>query len=193
MNRLLNDLLAYSRATTAQFAVEEVCVNDVLEGVVELVGAAAGFAIAITGDRVLMRTARVPLEHVVGNLLSNAIRHHDRTIGCVRVAVQAQASGVAITVTDDGPGIPPQYHQQVFQPFKTLRSRDVVETSGVGLAIVQKLVTHYGGTIQLESPFAAGRGTRFSLYWPGLPADTEPAAPLPTSSPAERETADLGV
>ncbi len=186
MDRLLTDLQAYSRANGEAFAIEDLRVADALCSAAELVMAVAGFRIEITGGDVEMRTARVPLEHVVGNLLSNAIRHHDRGQGVIEVDVQAYAEGVEITVTDDGPGIPSQYHQLVFQPFKTLQPRDVVDSSGVGLAIVHKFVTRYGGTIQIESPVAANRGARFRLRWPGSPsaAVAQPSEAAPALSAA---------
>ena len=73
--------------------------------------------------------------------------------------------GVAeFRVTDDGPGIPPQFHDRIFVIFQTLASRDDVESSGIGLAIVKKRIQDNGGEIRVESAPPA-RGTSFVFTW----------------------------
>jgi signal transduction histidine kinase len=68
-------------------------------------------------------------------------------------------------VTDDGPGIPEQFRSRVFGMFQTLRPRDEIEGSGMGLAIVKKLVERQSGAIWLtEGP--AGRGLAVHFTWP---------------------------
>ena len=67
-------------------------------------------------------------------------------------------------VQDDGPGIAPEFHERVFQMFETLKPRDDVESSGIGLAIVQKIVESYNGRVQIES--TDNRGTTISFTWP---------------------------
>jgi signal transduction histidine kinase len=68
-------------------------------------------------------------------------------------------------VVDDGPGIPPEHQQRVFQMFETLRPRDELEGTGIGLALVKKLVESHGGQIVLESE-AGVRGCTFRFTWP---------------------------
>jgi len=68
------------------------------------------------------------------------------------------------SVSDDGPGIDAAYHEKVFMMFETLHPRDQTEGSGMGLAIIRKLIETYGGQIGLESE--PGRGARFSFTWP---------------------------
>jgi signal transduction histidine kinase len=67
-------------------------------------------------------------------------------------------------VADDGPGIDPEYHERIFIIFQTLTDRDTLESTGVGLAIVKKVVERHGGTIQIES--AEGQGATFTFTWP---------------------------
>jgi signal transduction histidine kinase len=71
---------------------------------------------------------------------------------------------IEFIVHDDGPGIARDYHDQIFRMFTTLKPRDAVEGSGMGLALVKKIVEARGGTIQLES--AEGRGATFRFTWP---------------------------
>lgn len=67
-------------------------------------------------------------------------------------------------VADDGPGIPQRFQSRVFRLFTTLRPRDDIEGSGMGLAMVKKLVETFGGHISLESE--EGQGCRFRFTWP---------------------------
>jgi signal transduction histidine kinase len=71
---------------------------------------------------------------------------------------------VEFTITDDGPGIAEQYQTRIFEIFQTLKPRDQVEGSGIGLAIVKKIVESQGGAITVES--AEGRGASFRFTWP---------------------------
>ena len=176
MNRLLEDLQVWSRAGRGAHERAQVDVQELVHGVVELVGLPDAFRIEITGAAPSGLTWRVPLEQVLANLLSNAIKHHDRGTGTIGVHLATGPAVVHLRVTDDGPGIPPRYHALVFEPFRTLQSRDALDTSGVGLAIVRRLVDRYGGTVQIESPLAGGRGAAFVLQWP-LDLQAEAARP----------------
>lgn len=71
---------------------------------------------------------------------------------------------VEFSVADDGPGIAPEYHERIFGVFQTLVSRDTIESTGIGLSIVKKLVENQGGEITLASEL--GRGSTFTFTWP---------------------------
>ena len=117
-------------------------------------------------------TERVPLETVLRNLVGNAVKHHDRPHeGFVRVAAEDLGDWVQFSVTDNGPGIAPQHHERIFQIFQSLKPRDVVEGSGMGLAVVKKTVEGQGGRIELISD--VGEGSTFRFTWPKM-ADDRP-------------------
>ena len=107
---------------------------------------------------------RTPLETVLRNLINNAIKHHDRADGHVHIVAEEHDDFVEFCVIDDGPGIHPQYHERIFELFQTLKPRDQVEGSGMGLAIVKKTVENYGGSITVES--TEGEGATFRFTWP---------------------------
>ena len=109
-------------------------------------------------------TQKIPLATVLRNLISNAIKHHHRLEGQVQVAVQDLGDWLEFQVSDDGPGIASEFHDRIFQLFQTLKPRDQVEGSGMGLAIVKKLVEARGGMITLES--RVGQGATFRFTWP---------------------------
>ncbi len=164
MEKLLDDLLAYSRADRYHYNIGKVDVNLLLDDIVRLVTPPQGFAVSVQMPLPVFVAHKVPLETVLRNLINNAIKHHDRTDGQVQVAVQDLGEFFEFSVSDDGPGIAPEFHERIFQIFQTLRPRDQVEGSGMGLAIVKKIVESRNGHITVAS--ALGRGTTFRFTWP---------------------------
>ncbi len=105
------------------------------------------------------------LHRVLENLVSNAIKHHDNLKPMrVEVMVRRRDNRLEFTVRDNGPGIDPQYHQRIFEVFQTLRLNDEVESTGIGLAIVKKIVERHGGKVSLVS--APSDGATFRFDWP---------------------------
>lgn len=165
METLLNDLLAYSRAGRQRHPVEVVDVDDIIADVSEFVAPPAGFTVRIVEKLPTLRTERTPLEIIFRNLISNAIKHHDNPAeGVVEVSAFDLGEIVEFFVKDNGPGIAPIFHQRIFEMFQTLQPRDLVEGSGVGLAVVKRSVESRGGTIQVESNM--GEGATFRFTWP---------------------------
>lgn len=164
MERLLDDLLAYSRVGRREEEASSFQFADVVDQTTSLLAVPDGFRIESEGD-VAFDVPRAPLETVLRNLISNALKHHDREEGLVRVyaRVDVESDDAIVTVSDDGPGIEPAYIERIFRIFQTLRPRDEVESSGVGLAIVKKAVEHHGGRISVVSE---GRGAEFEFTWP---------------------------
>lgn len=165
MENLLDDLLAYSRAGRVEGRVSPVVVADLARGIFDMLSPPPGISLELPGDLPIFTTLNTPFEQVLRNLFSNAIKHHDRDVG--RITFQSKSAGerfLEFTVRDDGPGIPPQYHERVFGMFQTLRPRDEIEGSGMGLALVKKLVECYGGTIGIDSDGVRGCSIHFT--WP---------------------------
>jgi signal transduction histidine kinase len=163
LTRLLDDMLQYARAGQLRAAAEPVATGTLVSEVVDLLSPRSTIAISIAPGMPIVTSARAPLEQVFRNLLSNAIKHHDRLEGNVSVAHRDLGEQVEFAVSDDGPGIDPRHQERVFQMFQTLRPRDAVEGSGIGLALVRRLVQAYGGKVVVESK---GRGTTFRFRWP---------------------------
>lgn len=168
LESLLDDLLAYSRAGRAEGGDEQVDLGALVAELAALVSPPAGFRIEAAPGLPVIATPRAPLIQVLQNLIGNAIKHHDHpATGQVRVHAAPCAGETCFTVEDDGPGIPAQFRDRVFGMFQTLRPRDEVEGSGMGLAIVRKIVERRGGTIGLAdrtAPDARGLVVRFT--WP---------------------------
>lgn len=163
LERLLDDLLAYSRAGRERPPVEHFSLQQLIAEVITLTPTPSDFRVEVQADVGLIRTPKSPLAQVLRNLLGNAIKHHDRERGTVRIEAIEAGDRVVLSVIDDGPGIPPEFHDRVFRIFQTLKSRDEVDGSGVGLALVKKVVETHGGTVAVDS---VGRGTTVRFSWP---------------------------
>jgi signal transduction histidine kinase len=163
---LLESLLAYSRAGRITGLQEEVDSAELVREAADLINLPAEFRVEVSGSLPRLLTYRAPLELVFRNLLSNAVKHRNGAGGHVRVSSRTadNPSFVEFAVADDGPGIEPEYHERIFGLFQTLRPRDEVEGSGMGLALVKKTVESLGGTIRVES--AGGKGATFYFTWP---------------------------
>ena len=165
MERLLEDLLLYSRVGRERQAPEPVDLAELCRSAVDLLALPRRFSVTVVEPMPSFLAERVPLETVIRNLVDNACKHHHQPQqGHVRISAQDRDSAVEIVVEDDGPGIAPEFHERIFGVFQTLKPRDQMEGSGMGLAIVRKAVEARGGTVQLES--ASGAGAAFRLTWP---------------------------
>lgn len=166
MEKLLDDLLEYSRIgrTTAEQSEDKITGRELLDDIVGLISSDDRFQIA--GDKNLenIYVNRMPLQQILLNLINNAIKHHHQKTGHIILSAEEQEDCYIFKVTDDGPGIPKEYHERIFGMFQTLKPRDQVEGSGMGLAIVLKNVEIYGGEITLKSD--TGKGSTFTIKWP---------------------------
>jgi PAS domain S-box-containing protein len=180
METLLDDLLAYSRAGRVRHQPELVDPQLLVQETVEFLNLPSTFVVDVTAHLPVIYTERVPLETVFRNLIQNAYKHHHHPDGgCVRISAEELAEAVVFKVADDGPGIDPQYHERIFDIFQTLKPRDQVEGSGIGLTVVKKIVESRGGSLRLES--AVGAGATFLITWPKSDAtrNNEAAGYLP--------------
>lgn len=164
MEKMIDDILEYSRAGKQGMEAELVDVNELLRDIIDLLNPPEGFRFEIDADLPVFSTARIPLRQVFFNLIDNAVKHHDKDHGTIKIFVREEADDYTFTVIDDGPGIPPTQHKRVFGMFKTLQSRDITEGSGVGLALVSKILDRSGGGIKLDSD--PGKGCTFEIRWP---------------------------
>ncbi len=167
LEMLIASLLSYARVGHNKVAVELINLGDLVEEIIGSIAPPSTFVIRFQGELLVILTQRSPLEHVLRNLISNAIKHHDRPEGEVSVSVRIADGVVEFGVEDDGPGIAPEFHERIFGIFQTLKSRDDNETSGVGLSIVLKTVERAGGRVWIESG-PPQRGTKFLFTWPSV-------------------------
>ncbi len=164
MGAMIDGLLEYSRAGRIKVAIEKVVVMDLLTEVIDSLDPLPPFTVQIEPPMPILKTKPLLLGQVFANLISNAIKHHDRPDGCVKVSVQEQPEYYEFSISDDGPGIAPEYHDKIFTIFQTIKTCDSQESTGIGLSIVKKIVEAEGGVIHLESQI--GKGATFRFTWP---------------------------
>lgn len=162
MEALINGLLEYSRIGRIETSIETVAVNELLNEILDSIAPASSFTIDIDPGMPTLMTRRLLLSQVFANLISNAVKHHDRPDGKIGISCKDQGDFIEFAITDDGPGIDERYHSKIFTIFQTLKSRDEQENTGIGLSIVKKIVESEGGSIHIESQVGAGTTFRFS-------------------------------
>jgi PAS domain S-box-containing protein len=168
MEKLLDDLLTYSRVGRTDAALSETTLADIFASIIEVLNPPTHIQVRVEGELSVVVTASAQLEQVLRNLINNAIKHHDKQSGEVVLSGRRVGDFVEFVVRDDGPGILPQFHEKIFQLFQTLKRRDEVEGSGMGLALVKKLVEQQNSCITVHSQ-GNGSGSEFRFQWPALP------------------------
>lgn len=166
MDALLDGLLEYSRVGRKNQTVKRVDTRAMIADIWDLMAPPPTANLTLAKDLPVFETPETPLELVFRNLINNAVKHHDRKDINIVVDCSEVRSFYRFTVQDDGAGIAPEFHERVFGIFQTLKSRDEVEGSGMGLALVKRTVEFYGGVVGLHSNPEQGRGTTFSFTWP---------------------------
>ena len=164
LETLLSDLLIYSQANHQKNSISEINTHVLANELFTLVSPLNGFVLTINGELPTFSTFRAPFEQVVRNLLSNAIKHHHKEQGKIEIGCSDVGHFYQFSINDDGPGISLDYQEDVFKMFKTLRPRDEAEGSGMGLALIKKIVEHYSGQVKIESN--EGQGCTFYFTWP---------------------------
>lgn len=164
MEALIEGILQYSRAGRLKGEIREIDLKNLIVEIIDMLYIPAGFSVATADNLPTIKTDRTKLMQVLTNLIGNAVKHHDQAKGRVSIAVEDKGDFYQFSVTDDGPGIAPEYHGKIFELFQTLRPKDEVENTGIGLSIVKKIIESQKGELQLISDGV--RGATFQFTWP---------------------------
>jgi signal transduction histidine kinase len=160
---LIAGILSYARVGKDVRDTELVSVKHLVDEVIENVASTNNIQFEIAENLPVFQTERLPLFQVFSNLISNAIKYHDKSTGKVSIYHEDHNDHFKFFVKDDGPGISSHYHNKIFQIFQTLQDRDSFESTGVGLAIVKKILDANNEQINIESE--PGKGSVFSFTW----------------------------
>lgn len=161
---LIRGILLYARVGRELQIREDVNLNELVQDIRENTGLKDGLTLDFQKRLPVIKTERIPLQQVLTNLISNAIKYHDKENGKIEVRFRDRLTHYEFSVHDDGPGIAPHYHEKIFQIFQTLKDRDTFESTGVGLAIVKKILDDRKQVIRVNSE--EGRGSTFTFTWP---------------------------
>lgn len=180
MHNLISDLLAYSQVSNDQSVFEKVDLNKIVAAVrFDLEVAINEKQVNFTIDRLpVVRGVRYQLHQLFLNLLSNAVKFSkpgiqpDIRISCERIAgpdlpgdpVSGSNKYFHIAVSDNGIGFDHQHSSRIFDPFQRLHARSAYAGTGIGLAIVKRIIDNHAGIISAES--SPGQGATFHVYLP---------------------------
>ena len=191
MGAIVDGILAFARVGHTRAQPETVDIGALLGDLVELLQAPEGALIQIAPSMPVALVLKQLLEQVFSNLIGNAIKYARRADSRVDVGASEVDGFFEFWVTDNGPGIASQYHERIWSLFQRLESQEQIEGTGVGLALVKKIVEGQGGRAWVESQ--PGQGATFRFLWPKLPTAPVVAPPdlliaaEPSRAPVQRE------
>ena len=161
---MIRGILMYARVGKQNPEREYINLNVLLQDTAENLMIRPGLRLEIQGNLPEIYSEKIPLQQVLSNLISNAIKYHDKPEGYIKVYLRSSVDHYIFFVEDNGPGISKSYHEKIFVIFQTLQERDSFESTGVGLAIVKKILDDRKQRITVTSE--PEQGTIFSFTWP---------------------------
>ena len=163
MEGLINGVLEYSRAGREDSPSIKINLREMITDVIFINDPPKNIRINIGGYMPVINSDKIKLQQVFANLISNAIKYNDKKEGIVNIICEQLLHDWKFTIADNGPGIEPQYRARVFDIFQTLQSKDKIDSTGIGLAIVKKIVEDSQGEIHIESNELGGASFIFTI------------------------------
>lgn len=164
LENLIGGILAYSRAGRERGDLAEVDSAQIVAEVWELLAPPESAKIVVQPGLPKVRTNRVQLQQVLLNLIGNAIKYNANRALTIEVSARRDRDHWEFSVADDGVGIAPEFHERIWGLFQTLERRDKVESTGIGLSVVRKIVDSNHGRAWVES--RPNGGAIFKFTWP---------------------------
>ncbi|MDP5253232.1 MULTISPECIES: CHASE domain-containing protein [unclassified Vibrio] len=161
---LLNGLFRYSRVHYDEGDIQAYHIDQQLDVMLEQLPLSNQFKVEKDLQVTCFDTLISPLNLVLKCLLDNAIQHHDKPYGQIKITVSQHKEQFLFTIEDDGPGVPVEHQARVFDLFYKAQQPTKDHSAGMGLAIVKKILDRY--SCQYGFDCHDGRGSRFSFTWP---------------------------
>ena len=163
MDSLIEGILRYSRAGRQLETVPEIDLNRLIRECVDSVVPSDRIQLTIARNLPVISGDPIRLQQVFQNLLSNAVKFIDTSEGQIAIRFQEEGESWLFSIADNGPGIERRHYDRVFQIFQTLETNKQQRNTGIGLALVKKIVELHGGRIWLESEPGSGSTFYFTL------------------------------
>lgn len=165
MERLLDDILSYAQIDRKldPGKIDLIPGRELIENAIALLDVPPHFTVEIVAQKLPEKLPRMPLKLVFTNLIGNAIKHNKSEHGHVWIDASENESHYIFSIRDDGPGVPVQYQEKIFEMFQTLQAKAGQDSTGMGLSFVRKILDTHGGAISVESN---GPGSVFRFTWP---------------------------
>jgi len=139
--------------------MEKVDLNKTVNEIIDSLSPPPHIVVSIDDPLPVVMCEPTRIRQLFQNLISNAVKYMDKEQGFVRIGCMDKGNHWQFSISDNGPGIEDKYFKKIFQIFQTLHPRDQVESTGIGLAVVKKIVEMNRGRIWLESE--TGKGSTF--------------------------------
>jgi PAS domain S-box-containing protein len=161
---MIDAVLQYSRTLRSKEEVLETSIGEVVRQTVEMLSPPPHIRVSIQQDLPVIRCERTRIQQVFQNLIGNAVKFIDKPEGLIQVSCTSEGDYWKFGVADNGPGIDKRHFTRIFQMFQTIHPRDESRGSGIGLALVKKIVEMYGGVVWVDS--VTGKGSTFYFTLP---------------------------
>ena len=177
---LIGDLLEVSRIEEATMMLDlqpiapAALLNEIVhEWSIRFQQEGATASIDVADDSPVFEADKPLLKRVIGNLVQNALTHSATAI-TLQLSARRDNDGILFTIADNGPGIPPEYHEVIFRKFERVKNQNIPRTrsSGLGLAFCKLVIDAHGGRIWVQSA-GEGKGSAFHFSLPTKPAHRE--------------------
>ncbi len=163
MDALIEGILQYSRIGRVHEAENLINLNTLVEEVIDSLAVPENMEINIVNVLPEYYGDETRFIQVFQNLINNSMQFSDKPKGKISIACSDEGSNWRFSIIDNGPGIEKKYHKKVFRIFETLNTRDTHESTGLGLALVKKIIDFYKGIIWIESTLGEGTKVFFTL------------------------------
>ncbi len=163
MHHLINGI--YEFTNIINFTGEKISfdMNTLVKDTIGRMKLQDNFYVEIKNQLPVIFFEKTRMEQIFENLIDNAVKFMDKDKGLITIGCQETRNNWEFYVADNGPGIAKKYQDKVFQIFQTLNTRDELESTGIGLAIVNKIITKHNGSIWIESEPEQGTTFFFTL------------------------------
>jgi PAS domain S-box-containing protein len=163
MHSLIDGILQYSRVGRLDKQAALIDLNELMPEVIDMVSVPDHIVVNIENELPVIEFEPTRISQVFQNLISNAVKYMDKPQGQIRIDCLEKADCWQFSINDNGPGIKEEYFERIFQMFQILVSEDEFDSTGIGLAIVKRIIETYGGNIWVESEFGYGSTFFFTV------------------------------
>lgn len=181
MHHLIEAIFEYTNVINIEAEKVDINMNQLMQKVIKKLEVPDNIKLNIPSDLPHVVFENTRMEQIFENLIENSIRFMDKEEGIIAVGYEQTEDEWEFYVSDNGPGIEEKYHDKVFQIFQTLNTRDDVESAGIGLAIVKKIISKYDGSVWINS--RPGQNTTITFRIPKLKLEE-----IKTEQPEKDET-----
>jgi len=161
MDDLISGILNYATISEAKIESYNVDLNNLIGDILKIIFIPESITFKINDKLPIVKGDKFRLQQLFQNLVDNAIKYNDKAKGIIEIGTFSKKGFHGFYIRDNGKGIETKYHEKIFQTFQKLDN--TINTTGIGLSIVKKIVTFYGGSIRIESKPKKGSTFYFTL------------------------------